>query len=361
MRALICYLLNALLLGSMSTALRNGDAGQISRRALPLRPPKVPEPIPNDLPKPRPISNPPKAPPPNTFKPPEVVETLGTDQLSPNRNSEGTAPESNNLCYRDKEGCQEMLEKAAELVKELVSNAVDAGGSSDSTTTSSPTKPTSSTGSTSSDPTNSPMLNANVSSWMDLQHYSAQFTAEEFSMLKDSPVCFFGHMEALYEAYANFSSSMSSESATRTATSSSKMTNAPVRRGDPLDCLQNPEAASCTAAQSSESSESAATDLYLTYLPSQISLVYRSTPTSLEVTATSTTSCSSLGNMTSFETTYAFFGYKAGFEPTSTSTNAPGPTTSPNSGNEVAGNAMVIRPSLCAVAALAIALFMCMA
>ncbi|KAK7699383.1 hypothetical protein SLS64_011679, partial [Diaporthe eres] len=66
--------------------------------------------------------------------------------------------------------------------------------------------------------------------------------------------------------------------------------------------------------------EGKARTLYLTSLPDQLRMVYTSTPTSLTVTATATTSCSGLGGLgiEGFETPYVVFGYRDGDPPSET-------------------------------------------
>ncbi|KAL9616714.1 MAG: hypothetical protein Q9160_008435 [Pyrenula sp. 1 TL-2023] len=271
------------------------------------------------------------------YKQPEVVNHDGTSsQSTPNQGVDGTATQTNrDFCGLDKEACTEMINNAVDMIKEILENV---GGSSTSATSTTTSTSTSTSMMQNPGPTNGPLLNANMSSWMDLRRYHEQLTSDEFNMLNDSPVCFFANMEALYQSYANQGNSTPP---TSTSSSSSPPSAATTTNPNPRahrflllrtpqeassSCSQdssplgtNPCASSSSSSSLSSSSLSAATDLYARYLPSQISMVYLSTPTSLSVTATSTTSCSGLGeNAKPFETTYGLFGFREGYAPSST-------------------------------------------
>lgn len=178
-------------------------------------------------------------------------------------------------------------------------------------------------------PTPTPMPNLNMSSWMDLYDYRTLFTKEEYSMLQDDPLCFYANFGRLYEKYASESrtSTRSAPAETRSTTSTTTTTQAkrtaqPQPRDDYSDtCLgcepvEDPDA----PVTATGIHEGKARTLYLTYLPDQLRMVYTSTPTSLKVTATATTSCSGLSGLgiESFETPYEVFGYRDGYAPTET-------------------------------------------
>lgn len=282
------------------------------------------------------------------YKPPEVVTNEGTSSQSTlNQGVDGTATQTNrDLCGPDKETCIELINTAVDMIKEVVENV----GSSTSTTSTTTSTSTSTSTSQSPGSTDGPLLNANMSSWMDLRRYHEQLTPDEFNMLKNSPVCFFANMEVLYQSYANQGNSTNPTATSSSLSSAATTTDASGRllrrtpQGKP-SCDQDSNvlgvnncASTLSLSSSLSSSSSAATDLYLSYIPSQVRMVYLSTPTSLHVTATSTTSCAGLGaNTTAFETTYGLFGYKEGFSPSSTGAAA----TSTATGGMVTGAAAV--------------------
>jgi hypothetical protein len=159
-----------------------------------------------------------------------------------------------------------------------------------------------------------PMPNLNMSEWMSGTKYTKLYTSEEFDLLRDDPLCFFAVYERIYRAYASLGLSTATGSASGPAPTSDDLS----RRQ--ISCHNAPELCK-------EPAEKAKT-LYLGYLPDQIHLVYKYTPTEVTVKETGTTSCGGFTmedqvTIPAFETTYGVFEYRPGQSP------EPEPTESP--------------------------------
>ncbi|KAG6354061.1 hypothetical protein INS49_005032 [Diaporthe citri] len=265
---------------------------------------------------------------PNTYQPPVINDG---DALSPpNQYGTGTASSSTSLCARNKSTCDDMKDVAEELVEQIMDTVSDAAGGKSSSGDSDPaaTAPTAARNVSTVAPAPTPMPNLNMSSWMDLCDYRALFTEEEYSMLQEDPLCFYANFGRLYEKYASESRAPTGSAPAETSTTAT--TKAPAKRTaqprprddyDPTPCLgcevvEDPGA----PATATGIHEGRARTLYLTYLPDQLRMVYTSTPTSLTVTATATTSCSGLSGLgiEGFETPYEVFGYRDGYAPAET-------------------------------------------
>lgn len=238
-----------------------------------------------------------------------------------------------------------MLETALDLIKDILEKVQDAAGNSGVTTTLTGSLPTSGSG-----PLPTPIPNADTAARMDLSCYSNLFTEEEFDMLKKDPVCFFANYERLYEGYANYE-----ENAKKTASgATTTMATAAAKRSmSPRDGVLGPLGPVTDSGSCAEVVD--ARTLYLSYLPDQLRLVYNWTPDSLVVTATSTTTCSGIGDLSivSFETPYVEFGPKPGYKSATPSPAAATPSPSSISNSESVGAAASISPSIllaCAVA-----------
>lgn len=253
------------------------------------------------------------------------------DDLSPpNQQGTGSASSSTSLCARNKNTCDDMKDAAEELVEEIwdaIADAADGEPAASATATAS----TLARNATTVVPTPTPMPNLNTSSWMDLYDYRALFTEEEYSMLQEDPLCFYANFGRLYENYAvesrtsTGSAPVKTSSTAATATAQAKRTVPPPPTDDDstpcLGCDYNDDSEDSDASATATGiDEGNARTLYLSYLPDQLRMVYTSTPTSLTVTATATTSCSGLSGLgiESFETPYVVFGYRDGYAPTET-------------------------------------------
>ena len=164
---------------------------------------------------------------PATYKPPVISE--GDILSSPNQQGTGTASTSTNLCARNKNTCDDMKDVAEELVGQIIDAITDAAEPDTSSADGEPTvtaiAATAARNASTVAPTPTPMPNLNMSSWMDLYGYSTLFTEEEFSMLRDDPLCFYANFGRLYEDYAS-ASRTSAGSAPETST----ITTAPDKR-----------------------------------------------------------------------------------------------------------------------------------
>lgn len=288
----------------------------------------------------------------NTYKPPVIG---GDEALSPpNQYGSGTASSSTSLCARNKNTCDDMKDVAEELVEQIMDAIADAAdedsssGDGEPEATATVISPTTARNMSSVAATPMPMPNLNMSSWMDLYDYRTLFTAEEYSMLQDDPLCFYANFGRLYENYAVESRTSTGSASEQTSTSATTTTAQAKRTAQPLPrdddstpCLGCGDVEDDDAPATATSiDESEARTLYLSYLPDQLRLVYTSTPTSLTATATSTTICSGLSGlgMESFETPYVVFGYRDGY--------APSETASVDSTNEVTSGGVSGREQL---------------
>ncbi|KAL2282359.1 hypothetical protein FJTKL_10967 [Diaporthe vaccinii] len=223
-----------------------------------------------------------------------------------------------------------MKDVAEELVEQIMDAIADAADGASSSVDSEPATaaPTAARNVSAAAPTPTPMPNLNMSSWMDLYDYRGLFTEEEYSMLQEDPLCFYANFGRLYDEYASESRTSTGSARAETSRSTTTTTTiAPAKRTaqprprDSYPCLGCDYAGdSDTPATATAVHEGKARTLYLTYLPDQLRMVYTSTPTSLTVTATATTSCSGLGGLgiEGFETPYVVFGYREGYAPSET-------------------------------------------
>ncbi|KAL1882934.1 hypothetical protein Daus18300_000572 [Diaporthe australafricana] len=280
-----------------------------------------------------------------SYKPPVIPEGDALSS-SPNQYGTGTASSSTSLCSRDKEGCDLMKDVAEELVGQIIDAAQDAAAELESSSVASGAATTTTLtaarmNTATSTPTPVPMPNLNVSSWMDLSDYSALFTESEFSMLQEDPLCFYANYERLYESYYHANTSAASPASSSSSASATSTTGGdPARRTVPPRPRQEDGEPTATATNTVDEDAAAASTLYFSYLPDQLRLVYTSTPASLTVTATATATCSGLSDLgiaTSFETPYAVFGYREGYE--AVETEAPVTSGSSSGSGEVSSGA----------------------
>ncbi|KAK2613321.1 hypothetical protein N8I77_000242 [Diaporthe amygdali] len=270
-----------------------------------------------------------------TYKPP----VIGADDTlsSPNQSGSGTASSSTNPCARSKDSCDAIKDVAEELVGQIIDASGDAAGPESSSGVSDAATPSTSLSAVTPSPT--PMPNLNTSMWMDLSNYEALFTEDEYSMLKDDPLCFYANFGRLYENYANESTASESTASATGAAPASKRTARAGPRGADSDLGYNyaggdPGTSAADASQDSDDEEAAST-LYLSYLPDQLRLVYTATPTSLTVTAVATTTCSGLSDLgiESFATPYVVFGYREEYSAIETESASSSSVVSGVSGN----------------------------
>jgi hypothetical protein len=167
--------------------------------------------------------------------------------------------------------------------------------------------------------------NLNMSEWMSGTKYREVYTPEEFELLQNEPVCFFAVQERIYRAYASFkfTSTSTDEGATTSAAQPAPTSEGLSRRQ--IGCHNAPELCK-------EPADKART-LYLGYLPDQIHLVYKYTPTEVTVKETGTTSCEGFTmedqvTIPAFETKFGVFEYREGQSP------SPEPTAEPSDAND---------------------------
>lgn len=263
------------------------------------------------------------------YIPPEAPDLSSAPSTRLNQAQDGKAGDTYHPCSPrryDDNLCLELISVGSDIVQELF--GPDPEDDSSSSAIGAPdTEPT--TTSTSllrfndfAVETSAPaMPNVNMSLWMAGGKYVDVYTPDEFDRLKDDPLCFFAAYERIYRAYA----SLGLSSSTTRSSSAPAPTSGDLSRRQ-IGCHNAPELC--------KDPEDKARTLYLGYLPDQIHLVYKHTPTEVTVKETGTTSCEGFTledqvTIEAFETTYGVFEYKEGEEPPAETTGRP---TGPDEG-----------------------------
>ncbi|KAH8179408.1 hypothetical protein LIA77_00927 [Sarocladium implicatum] len=260
------------------------------------------------------------------YVPPDVPDLSQKPSVALNDLSVGEAKRTYHPCspsrYNEKE-CLEYISVGADIMQELFGALTDDNeGDSSTISISQPaqTRSGAATPTIGTVETSLPVMpNLNMSMWMSGTKYVSAYTPQEFALLRDDPLCFFAVQERIYRAYATLDLSSSSANPAPTSSNSEDLSKRQI------GCHNAPELC--------KSPEEKAKTLYLGYLPDQIHLVYKYTPTEVTVQETGTASCEGFTmkdqvTVPAFETTYGVFEYRKGGEPSTTS-ETEGPTSAP--------------------------------
>lgn len=226
----------------------------------------------------------------------------------------GGSVKTYNPCFRDREDCLEMADVAVDLTDKIIEAASDEDAQSTKTSADEPTAASSSstrrvgaTGQTFA------MPNVNMSDWMSGRSYQSVFTENEIDLLKSDPLCFFATYERIYRYMAPLAKSSTTSEETRGPEPTEST------RAGGSDCPLSPGTCESPGDRNEEAKE-----LYLSYLPSQISMVYLSTPTEVTLVTTKTTTCPEFRidemklRVKAFTTEYGVFGFREGMTPSPT-------------------------------------------
>ena len=270
------------------------------------------------------------------YVPPEIPDLSQRPSTTLNKMSQGEAEGTFHPCsplrYKE-EQCLELISVGADILQELfgvlTNDDEDESTSAASATLSRPATSTTEAASSAEHTAETVMPvmpNLNMSMWMSGTKYKSAYTSEEFALLRDDPLCFFAVQERIYRAYAKLDPSSTAVDPSATSDSSNNNSN-----ND--DDLSKRQIGCHNAPELCKSPEEKAKTLYLGYLPDQIHLVYKYTPTEVTAQETGTTSCNAFTmedqvTVPAFETAYGVFEYRKGQEPATTS-EADEPTSAP--------------------------------